>query len=52
MRPLKWFATEKLNRHSVLQDVLLQEKDEISAADFLARLPIWLTLLRRTDEGA
>jgi len=51
MKRLKQFATERLGRHSPLQEVLLGEKDEISAADFLARLPVWLTLLRRSDEG-
>jgi len=52
MKRLKRFATERLGRHSALREVLLGEKDEISPADFLARLPLWLALLRHSDEGS
>jgi len=48
-RPIKQFALERLGRHCVLAEILLQEKDEITHAELLARLPIWLTLVRHID---
>jgi hypothetical protein len=53
LTPLKNFAAEKLGRHSalrILRDVILEEKDAIGPAEFLARLPVWLALLRRAQE--
>lgn len=47
---LKNFAMEKLPQQSAFREVLLSEKDEISSADFLARLPVWLALLRQGQE--
>lgn len=44
---LKRFAAEKLSRQPALRYVLLTESDEIPILDLLARLPLWLTLLRR-----
>jgi hypothetical protein len=42
---LKKFAAEKLNPQSALRNVLLAERDEIVAIDFLSRIPVWLILL-------
>jgi len=50
LRPLKQFASENLGRQSALQEVLLAEKNEIPAAEFLAKLPTWLVLLRREEQ--
>lgn len=44
---LKQFAFERLDRQSALRDVLLDEKDEISAAELILKIRIWLALLRR-----
>jgi len=49
LEPLKRFALEKLGRESALRDILLQEKDEVSPAEFLIKLEIWLALLRRQE---
>jgi hypothetical protein len=48
---LKRFAAANLNRRSALREVLLQEKDQIPAGEFLARLPVYLALLRREGNG-
>jgi len=47
---LKGFAAEKLPHHSALSKVLLQEKDEVPASEFLARVPVYLVLLRCKEE--
>ena len=49
---LRNFAAEKLPHESPLRDILLQEKDQIPAAEFLAKLQVWLALLRRREEPA
>jgi hypothetical protein len=46
---LKKFAMEKLTSQSALRSVLLAERDEIPVADFLSRIPVWLTLLRQGE---
>lgn len=43
---LRKLALEKLRKRSALREVLLQERDDISAAEYLAKIPIWLALLR------
>jgi hypothetical protein len=43
---LKKFAFEKLAPQSVLRDVLLSEKDELNASEFLGKVGVWLRLLR------
>lgn len=50
MRPLKKWVSQKLNDRSILRTILLEEKDEISVAEFTARLPVYLALLRRSEE--
>jgi hypothetical protein len=47
IRRLKRFALEHLPRDSPLRDVLLAEEDELSVQDFLAKMDLWLKLLRR-----
>jgi hypothetical protein len=44
IRRLKTFARENLS--GPLKEVLLVERDELSAVAFLAKLEIWLTLIR------
>jgi hypothetical protein len=46
---IKRLAIERLGSKSILAEVLLQEGDQISSTEFLARLPVWLTLLRRIE---
>jgi hypothetical protein len=48
--PLKKFATERLAKNSALRDVLLEEKDEITRPEFLAKMTVWLALLKRREE--
>jgi len=48
MRPLKQFAYENLPK-SPLRKVLLIEADVLDVHTFLARLPLWLNLLRTLD---
>lgn len=47
VKPLKRFALEKLPQDSPLREVLLCERDELEVSELLARLEIWLLLLRR-----
>ena len=44
---LKEFAKNRLSRNSSLLEVLLKEPDELEANAFLAKVGIWLCLLRR-----
>jgi len=46
IRKLKEFAFNHLPKDSMLRDIILSEEDEISVSTFLARLPIWLKLLK------
>ena len=45
IRRLKKFATENLSSLSRLRAVLLSERDQLPAVDFLAKMDIWLRLL-------
>lgn len=47
IRRIRRFAQERLPIDSPLRDVLLAEKDELSIQDFLAKMDVWLKLLRR-----
>lgn len=51
IKPLKEFALEKLPQNSALREVLLSEKDDLTVDGYLAKLNIWLMLLRRSSEG-
>jgi hypothetical protein len=45
IRRLKKFATENLSSPSQLRAVLLSERDQLPAVDFLAKMDIWIRLL-------
>jgi len=47
IRRIKEFAMAKLPKGSALRDVLLSESDDMDVNDFLAKMEIWLKLLRR-----
>jgi len=49
IRPLKEFAKSHLRPSSSLYEVLFAEPDELEATAFLAKVGIWLRLLRRED---
>ena len=42
---LKRFATENLSSTSRLRAVLLSERDQLPAVDFLAKMDVWMRLL-------
>jgi len=46
IRKIKDFAFSQLPKNSTLRDIILSEEDEIQVSIFLARLPIWLKLLK------
>ena len=46
IRSLKNFAFEKLPKSSILRELLLDEKEELWMEEFLAKLDLWLKLLR------
>jgi hypothetical protein len=48
---LKLFAAESLPGNSRLRDVLLSERDQLTANDFLAKMDVWMRLLNieKTD---
>ena len=45
IRRLKAFAYKNLLGHPKLRSLLLQEKDEMSVEEFLAKMDLWLKLL-------
>lgn len=42
IRRLKDFASTKIPRGWILREVILSERDELDAADFVAKVEIWL----------
>lgn len=46
---LRRYAQEKLPRQSVLREVILGEKEELTHEEFLARIEIWFRLLNHID---
>jgi hypothetical protein len=42
---LKGFVVENLSSTSRLRAVLLSERDQLTAADFLAKMDVWVRLL-------
>ena len=50
LRPLKAFAL-KLPPNSPLRVVFLLEDEKLDVYTFLARMPVWLRLLRISEEG-
>lgn len=47
IKALKAFALEKFPRDCALRDVLLAERDKLDVNEFLAKMDIWIKLLRR-----
>jgi hypothetical protein len=47
IRKLKEFSFEKLPKYHPLRDVLLMEKDELTAEEFLIKMDVWFKLLRK-----
>jgi len=45
IRRLKRFAVENLPSYSRLRIVLLSERDQLPAVDFLAKMDVWIKLL-------
>ncbi len=46
IRPLKVFVAEKLPESHVLREIVVCEPDVLAIESFLAKVPIWLMLLR------
>jgi len=46
IRKLKNFAFDDLPKDWPLREILLSEDDELDVSTFLARLPLWLNLIR------
>ncbi len=44
MGRLKGFASERLGGNSQLRAVLLSERDQLTAKDFLAKMDVWMKL--------
>ena len=44
---LKQFAVTRLPKGSALRELLLSERDELAAEEFLAKMDVWLKLLRQ-----
>ena len=51
MGRLKTFALERLPPDSTLRDVLLAEREELTAEEFLAKLDVWLLLFKKEIGG-
>jgi len=49
---LKRFASDNLPSCSRLRSVLLSERDQLKANDFLAKMDIWMTLLNLETANA
>jgi hypothetical protein len=49
MKPLHRFAKDKLPRESLLREILLMEKQELSPEQFVDRMQIWLRLMEREN---
>ena len=47
---IKRFAAESLPGNSRLRDVLLSERDQLTAGDFLAKMDVWMRLLNIEKE--
>jgi hypothetical protein len=45
-RRIKEFVTDNLPEKSVLRDLLLEEKDEMDGIEFLAKMDLWMKLLK------
>jgi hypothetical protein len=48
---LKRFVSEELPRDWILRDIVLRERDIVSATEFCAKSEIWLALLAKEGSG-
>lgn len=46
---LRRFVLEKLPEKSVLREVILSEKEELTAEEFIAKMEVWLFLFNREN---
>jgi hypothetical protein len=46
---LRRFVLEKLPKKSVLREVVLSEKEELTAEEFIAKMEVWLVLLNHEN---
>jgi len=51
IRPLKIFVCKTFPPDSVLRAALLEEKDTLEKHEFLAKMDVWLSLLRLSFKG-
>jgi hypothetical protein len=49
MKGLHRFAKEKLPKESILREIILLEKAELSPEEFIGRMGLWLNLLDRGE---
>jgi len=49
---LKKFAYDRLPANSPLRDLVLAEPDRILASELAVKIPMYLRLLRRLDQGS
>jgi|TARA_B100000315_G_scaffold237350_1_gene254041 hypothetical protein len=47
LRELKEFVLTNLPKKSLLRDLILSEKEDVTANEFVVKLDMWLKLLRR-----
>ena len=47
IRSLKELAMRIMPKESVLRDIIPGDKDELSAEEYIAKVDVWLRLLRR-----
>jgi len=50
IRRLKDFAFTKLPRSWILREIILNERDELDASEFVAKAEIWLKLTKGKTE--
>ena len=50
MRKLKEFAFSELPRSWILREIILSERDELEASEFIAKAEIWLKLAKVKDD--
>lgn len=50
IRLLKDFAFAEIRRDSLLRELLLSERDELDAIEFIAKIDVWLKILRGSQK--
>jgi hypothetical protein len=46
LRPLKMFVLQKLSSQSIVRTVILCDNDFVNAEEYVAKVKVWLLLLR------